>query len=550
MTYYAKTALIGTTFQGFCDQAGTALLAGASIPFFRAGDKKRMDVKVVDWTIPAGASVAIVGDSVLNAGQTPAMAVGKDVWIDELSNTVSFILDCDYDKFYTYTADKPAGQTFYIQIRFDFVEALSGSPSGDPGQSVSIVCAANALPSATSTSGDPLEPVYVTNDELVAGLSAQADYTDDKVAAHNARENADVHPYLGLRIDGKADLAHTHVGYVLTSAVGSSIAQLVAGKVPLSQLPDGIGGVTYSTDAPAALTLTPTPGVLVAVARADHAHPMPTPADIGASPEGHNHDGVYAAYTDITDQIALHDDDDASHPYILGLIAALPANFAYTKEESDALFLTISGAASTYQTQAGMSSYLTSATAASTYQTQAGMSSYLTSATAASTYQTQAGMSSYLTSATAASTYQTQAAMSSYLTSATAASTYLAKNSVPVKVPLVCSDLDTELTTGTTVAYYRPVGAFTLAGVRGSLKNAATGTTKLEVDVKKNGVSVFSTTLTFDASSKTTVGASVPAVLSTTAIADDDEMTVDILNVGSTYGGSGLMVTLYGTESV
>lgn len=40
---------------------------------------------------------------------------------------------------------------------------------------------------------------------------------------------------------------------------------------------------------------------------------------------------------------------------------------------------------------------LTSATAASTYQTQAGMSSYLTTATAASTYQTQAGMSSYAT---------------------------------------------------------------------------------------------------------------------------------------------------------
>lgn len=49
--------------------------------------------------------------------------------------------------------------------------------------------------------------------------------------------------------------------------------------------------------------------------------------------------------------------------------------------------------------------YLTAALAASTYQTQAAMSSYLLSATAASTYQTQAGMSSYLTTASAASTY-------------------------------------------------------------------------------------------------------------------------------------------------
>jgi hypothetical protein len=49
--------------------------------------------------------------------------------------------------------------------------------------------------------------------------------------------------------------------------------------------------------------------------------------------------------------------------------------------------------------------YLKSSTAASTYQTQAGMSSYLTTATAASTYQTQSGMSSYLTTSSASSTY-------------------------------------------------------------------------------------------------------------------------------------------------
>jgi hypothetical protein len=49
--------------------------------------------------------------------------------------------------------------------------------------------------------------------------------------------------------------------------------------------------------------------------------------------------------------------------------------------------------------------YLDTTTAASTYQTQTGMSSYLTTANAASTYQTQSGMSSYLTTAAASSTY-------------------------------------------------------------------------------------------------------------------------------------------------
>jgi hypothetical protein len=72
--------------------------------------------------------------------------------------------------------------------------------------------------------------------------------------------------------------------------------------------------------------------------------------------------------------------------------------------------------------------YLTSATAASTYQTQAGMSSYLTTSTAGTTYAplasptftgtvtipAGASISGYLTSATAASTYQTTAGMSTY----------------------------------------------------------------------------------------------------------------------------------------
>ena len=59
-------------------------------------------------------------------------------------------------------------------------------------------------------------------------------------------------------------------------------------------------------------------------------------------------------------------------------------------------YLTSAGAASTYQTIAGMSSYLTTSAASSTYLTQSN---------AASTYQTQAGMSSYLTVSAAASGY-------------------------------------------------------------------------------------------------------------------------------------------------
>jgi hypothetical protein len=52
------------------------------------------------------------------------------------------------------------------------------------------------------------------------------------------------------------------------------------------------------------------------------------------------------------------------------------------------------------------STYLTQANAASTYQTQSGMSSYLTTANAASTYQTQAGMSSYVPTSAIGTTVQ------------------------------------------------------------------------------------------------------------------------------------------------
>jgi hypothetical protein len=73
-------------------------------------------------------------------------------------------------------------------------------------------------------------------------------------------------------------------------------------------------------------------------------------------------------------------------------------------------YLTTSNAASTYQTISGMSSYLTTSAAGTTYAplasptftgtvtipAGASIDGYLTSATAASTYQTQAGMSNYL----------------------------------------------------------------------------------------------------------------------------------------------------------
>ena len=138
-----------------------------------------------------------------------------------------------------------------------------------------------------------------------------------------------------------------------------------------------------------------------------------------------------------------------------------PATKGYV-DSADGAKLDTATAASTYQTQAGMSSYLTTTAAGTTYQPLSGMSSYLTTAsasstylptaTAASTYQTTAGMSSYLTTATAGTTYQTQAGMSSYLTTTDAGTTYQPLSGMTSYAALGTAQSFTKAQRGTPVA--------------------------------------------------------------------------------------------------
>jgi hypothetical protein len=165
-------------------------------------------------------------------------------------------------------------------------------------------------------------------------------------------------------------------------------------------------------------------------------------------------------------------------------------------------YLDASTAASTYQTQAGMSSYLTTASAGTTYAplaspaftgtvtipAGASISGYLTSATAASTYQTQAGMSSYLTTSTASSTYAplasptftgtvtipAGASISGYLTTATAASTYQTQ-----------AGMSSYLTTSAAGSTYAPLASPTFTGqpyVNGSYRGNLTAVAALNID--------------------------------------------------------------------
>ena len=105
------------------------------------------------------------------------------------------------------------------------------------------------------------------------------------------------------------------------------------------------------------------------------------------------------------------------------------------------------------------------------------------------------------------------------------------------------SDEATAITTGTAKVTFRAPFAMTLYQIpRASLSTASTSGNPA-IDINKNGVSIFSTTLTIDANEKTSVTAATAAVLSTTSIADDDEITMDIDTAGT--GAKGLKVTLY-----
>jgi len=116
----------------------------------------------------------------------------------------------------------------------------------------------------------------------------------------------------------------------------------------------------------------------------------------------------------------------------------------------------------------------------------------------------------------------------------------------PVIVQLACSDLTTALSAALSRGYFRAPKAFTLTAVRASLLTASESG-GVTIDINKNGTTVLSTKLTIDEGEKTSTTAAVPAVISVTSIADDDEITIDIDNGGD--GAAGLVLTLIGTPA-
>jgi hypothetical protein len=105
------------------------------------------------------------------------------------------------------------------------------------------------------------------------------------------------------------------------------------------------------------------------------------------------------------------------------------------------------------------------------------------------------------------------------------------------------SDETTSITAGTSKITFRAPFAMTLTKIpRASLANAGTGTATV-LDINKTGTSILSTKLTIDATQKTSTTSTTTAVLSSTSIADDEEITIDIDAAGT--AARGLKVTIF-----
>jgi hypothetical protein len=118
---------------------------------------------------------------------------------------------------------------------------------------------------------------------------------------------------------------------------------------------------------------------------------------------------------------------------------------------------------------------------------------------------------------------------------------------LPEAIQLAASDETTALTTGTGKVTFRMPFAMTLTAVRASLTTAQASGSIFTVDINQSGSSVLGTKLTIDNTEKTSVTAATAATITTSALTDDAEITIDIDQIGNGTA-TGLKITLIGTR--
>jgi len=116
-----------------------------------------------------------------------------------------------------------------------------------------------------------------------------------------------------------------------------------------------------------------------------------------------------------------------------------------------------------------------------------------------------------------------------------------------VEIQLAASDETTALTTGTAKMTFRMPHAMILTSVRASLTTAQASGSIFTVDINQSGSSVLGTKITIDNTEKTSVTAATAATITTSALTDDAEITIDIDQIGNGTA-TGLKITLIGTR--
>jgi hypothetical protein len=116
---------------------------------------------------------------------------------------------------------------------------------------------------------------------------------------------------------------------------------------------------------------------------------------------------------------------------------------------------------------------------------------------------------------------------------------------LPVYIPIALSNESSAISTGTSVVTFRAPFDFTLTEVRLSLKTASSSGV-VTVDMNLNGTSVFSTTPSIDEGEVTSTTAATNAVISTSSVTDDSQITLDIDTAGT--NAVGLKIWIIGTK--
>lgn len=123
------------------------------------------------------------------------------------------------------------------------------------------------------------------------------------------------------------------------------------------------------------------------------------------------------------------------------------------------------------------------------------------------------------------------------------------KSKITDLIGYASADETTPMTTGLKNTFRMP-WAMNLTNVRINTTDAPTISSFI-VDIKQGGISIFSTLIRIDAGMTTSVGSTVPFVLSTTALTDNSIVTIHVTQIGSGAGvsvGTGLKVHLYGNK--